>query len=74
MNSSGNKKVNHNQVRDLLVGNGQLAEARHYNNLLRIERVARDLDNFCPLTATGNLVAVPASILRELHKCLEQAQ
>jgi hypothetical protein len=71
---TNNEKVNHNQVRELLMAEGKLAEVRHYNNLLKIEQVARDLDKFCPLAAVGELVAVPASILRELHKYLERTQ
>lgn len=67
--------VNHTKVRELLMASDRLAEARHYNGLLDVAKVAKDVDAFYQgqsKTGQPELVVIPVVLLAGLHDALSK--
>lgn len=67
--------VNHAKVRELLMASDRLTEARYYNGLLDVAKVAKDVDAFYQGQSKAGqpeLVAIPTSLLVGLHEALSK--
>lgn len=62
--------INPNVVRDLLMHNGKLAEARHYNSLLDVLKYAKEIDREFRGQRSAATITIPRELAVHLHEAI----